>query len=175
MAKNTKIPTLQEIEEYRNSSGGDRIYDLDHVAMSREMTIRILSVDMSDDTKATAWKFCKALAKYSHAPVSASDYKRMEKWVEETALIDVLLEACDNYFPNPAEPLRFDITGFFYSIALLSQSQYRRQDCLNLLDRITQYFVNTPGNRYSALLRNMQVLSTSYPDLTQFKTALESV
>ncbi len=62
MAKNTKIPTLQEMEEYIKNQGDLRCYDLDHNAMLREMTRRIFSVEMSDDIKVTAWKFCKALA-----------------------------------------------------------------------------------------------------------------
>ena len=175
MAKNIKVPTLQEMEEYVKNRGDSRCYDLDHNAMLREMTRRIFSVEMSDDTKVTAWKFCKALANYAHAPVVASDYKRMEKWINETALIDVLLEACDNYFPNPKFKYSFDTIGFSYSAALISQSQYRRQDCLNLLNKITQYYVSTKDDWYPVLLRNMKVLSKNYPDLTQFMTALESI
>ena len=179
MAKNTKIPTLQEMEEYINHFNEDPIHnhisDLDHSTMHKEMTRRIFSVDMTDDTKATAWKFCKALVNFSHAPVAASDYKRMEKWVGETALVDVLLEACDNYFPNPEFRYSFDTIGFSYSVALISQSQYRRQDCLNLLNKITQYYVNTKDKWCTVLLRNMKVLSKNHPDLVQFKTALESV
>lgn len=179
MAKNTKVPTRQELEEYIKHYKEDplhnRINDLDHAAMHKEMTWRIFSVDMSDDTKVTAWKFCKALVNFAHAPVAASEYKRMEKWVEEAALIDVLLEACDNYFPNPDFKYNFDTIGFSYSIALISQSKYRRQDCLNLLNKITQYYVNTKDDWYTVLLRNMKILSKNYPDLIQFKTALESI
>lgn len=179
MAKNTRIPTLQEMEEYIEHFKEDPIHnsisDLDHVAIHHEMTRRIFTVDMTDDTKVTAWKFCKALANYAHAPVTASDYKRMEKWVEETALIDVLLEACDNYFPNPEFRYSFDIIGFFYSVALISQSQYRRQDCLNLLNKITQYYVDTKDELHTVLLRNMKILPKNHSDLVQFKTALESI
>lgn len=179
MGRSTRVPTQQEMAEYIKNVKADpadnHITDLDHIAMLREMTQRIFSVDMSDETKVTAWKFCKALANYSHAPVAASDYKRMEKWVGETALIDVLLVACDNYFPNRNFRYRFDTVGFSYSVALISQSQHRRPDCIDLLAGITQYYVNTKDDWYTVLLRNMKVLSKNYPDLVRFKRDLENI
>ena len=42
---------------------------------------------------------------------------------------------------------------------MISQSRYRRPDCIDLLDRITQYYVNTKDEWYTVLLRNMKVLS----------------
>lgn len=179
MAKSIRVPTQQEMEEYirhvHEDPGHNYIKDLEHAAMLQEMTQRIFSVDMPDAARVTAWKFCKALANYSHAPVAASDYKRMEKWVEETALIDVLLVACDNYFPNRNFRYGFDTVGFSYSVALISQSRYRRPDCIELLDRITQYYVNTKDDWYTVLLRNMKVLSKNYPDLERFKMDLENI
>ena len=177
MAKAVKIPTLEEMQEYLKSWKADfknRINDADHAAMHHEMTLRIFAEDMTDDVKLAAWKYCKELAKFSHAPVSPAEYKRAEKWLGEPGLIDVLLKACDNYYPNPAFKYDFDTIGFSYSIALISQSEYRRQDCLALLDKITQYYVNTKDDWYTVLLRNMQKLVKAFPDLAPFKTALES-
>lgn len=178
MAKSVKVPTPEEIQEYLQSwkaESKNRINDTDHAAMHKEMTLRIFAVDMSDDVKLTAWKFCKELTKYAHAPVSSAEYKRVEKWLGENGLIDVLLKACDGYYPNPAFKYDFDTIGFSYSIALISQSQYRRQDCLALLDKITQYYVRTKDDWYTVLLRNMTKLAKDFPDLAQFKTALESI
>lgn len=179
MAKAIKVPTLEEMREYLKSFNADpihnRINDTEHAPMHREMTLRIFSVDMPDDVKITAWKFCKELTKYAHAPVSPAEYKRMEKWLPETVLIDVLLKACEDYYPNPAFKYNFDTIGFSYSIALISQSQYRRADCLALLDKITQYYVNTKDDWYTVLLRNMTKFCKQFPDLTGFKTALESI
>lgn len=181
MAAN-KVPTLDEMLEYCKRVRADRsefIADVAHNAMMRGMSKRIFAVDMPEDVRETAWKFCKQLAKYTHAPVSAADYKKMEKWSNDQgrsiiALIDVLLKACDGYYPGDYRPLEFDIIGFYYSIALLSQSQYRRTDCLALLDKITAHYVNTNEDR-GVLLRNMQRLVKDYPDLLQFKTTLEKV
>ncbi len=179
MAKAVKVPTLEEIREYLKSFKADPIHnqinDADHAAMHKEMTQRIFAVEMADDVKLTAWKFCKELTKFSHAPISPAEYKRMEKWLTETGLIDVLLKACDGYYPDPAFKYSFDTIGFSYSIALISQSQYRRQDCLALLDRITQYYVRTKDDWYTVLLRNMQKLVKQFPDLNGFMTALESI
>ena len=178
MAKAVKVPTLEEMQEYLKLWKADfknRINDADHAAMHKEMTLRIFALDMTDDVKLTAWKYCKELAKFAHAPVSPAEYKRVEKWLGESGLIDVLLKACDGYYPDPAFKYNFDTIGFSYSIALISQSQYRRQDCLALLDKITQYYVNTKDDWYTVLLRNMQKLVKAFPDLAPFKTALESI
>lgn len=173
----SKVPTLDEMLEYYNHISEDPLHniirDTDHRTMLNEMTVRIFSVDMPDDLKATAWKFCKTLQNFAHAPVSLSDYKRMEKWLGETALIDVLLEALKDYFPDTTE--RFDTIGFYYSIALISQSQYKRADCLKILEELTNFCVNTKYNSSFVVLRNMTKLVKNYPDLAQFKTALESI
>lgn len=183
MAKVEKIPTLQEIQEYNNSLNGSDwqdhyISDLYHHTMIKEMTVRIFSVTSPESVKPVLWKFCKALTNCAHAPVSPADYKRMEKYKEEFGLIDVLLEACRDYYPDRTVPInkdRFDIIGFFYSIALISISDYRRQDCLELLDHVTQYYVKTKDDYYFVLLRNMQKLVKDYPDLAPFKTTLETI
>lgn len=173
-------PTLDEIIAYRKSyyeslGTGAPIDGSTQTAMIMEMTVRIFSAPMSEDARETAWKFCKQLSKFSHAPVSPAEYKRMEKWVGEHGLIDALLLACDGYYPDEKKPLEFDTVGFYCSIAILSQSQYRRADCLALLDKLTQYYVKTKTDKYNVLLRNMTRLVKDFPDLAPFKTALESI
>lgn len=57
MAKAVKVPTLEEMQEYLEAWKADsknRINDTDHAAMHKEMTLRIFSVDMTDDVKLTA-------------------------------------------------------------------------------------------------------------------------
>lgn len=182
MAKAIKVPTVAEMEEYDRAWKADsanRINDVDHRTMLKPMTLRIFKVveadNMPDEVKVSAWNFCKQLTKFSHAPVSPAEYKKMEKYKGETELIDVLLKACDGYFPDPAFKYNFDTIGFSYSIALISISDHRRADCLALLDRATQYYVKTKDDWYTVLLRNMQKLVKEYPDLAPFKTALESI
>lgn len=180
MAKTSTAPTIDEILAYQKAykeelGKGVPIDGSTQTVMVREMTVRIFSVKMSEDVRETAWKFCKQLSKFMHAPVSPADYKRMEKWVDEHGLIDVLLRACGGYYPDEKNPLEFDTAGFYYSIALLSQSNYRLADCLALLDRVTKYYVKTKIDKYNVLWRNMTKLEKAFPDLSQFKTALEAV
>lgn len=183
MAKSVKVPTLEEMQEHLKAWKAAPLSDKPdhpyHFVIMKEMTMRIFKViedgNMPDNVKATAWNFCKQLTKFSHAPVSPADYKRMEKFKDEHELIDVLLKACDGYFPDPAFKYNFDTIGFSYCIALISISDYRRADCLALLDRVTQYYVKTKDDWYKVLLRNMQKLEKEYPDLAPFKTALETV
>lgn len=182
MAKAVKVPTVAEMEEYDQALKADIanwLNDLDHLAMNKPMTMRIFKVieadNLPDSVKVTAWDFCKQLARFMHAPVSPAEYRKMEKYKGETELIDVLLKACDGYFPDPAFKYNFDTIGFSYSIALLSISDHRRQDCIALLDRVTQYYVKTKDDWYPVLLRNMQKLVKEYPDLAPFKAALEAI
>ncbi|MDE7399125.1 MAG: hypothetical protein K2N06_06300 [Oscillospiraceae bacterium] len=175
-------PTFADILEYKKAYRADRssfIPDQTHNAMLREMTQLIYSAEMTDEVRERVWKFCMTLTSYTHAPVTPADYKRMQKFTDDHELIDAVLEALDEYYPrdsdDPRDELDFDTIGYYYSIALISQSQYRREDCLALLNTLTQYFVNAKNNIHNVFLRNMKILSKTYPDLVQFKTALESI
>lgn len=175
-----KIPTLEEIIEYRhlikeNTHSVITGIGIDELAMHREMTLRIFQVSMDDNTKQIAWKYCKNLAKYSHCPVAKTEYKRMQAYVHETGLIDVLLSALDGYLPDNENFILsgFDIVGFYYSIALISQSTYRRQECLDLLDKLANHAIMNLDNKGSLVLRNMKMLEKEYPDLAEFRIRLE--
>lgn len=176
-----KAPTFADILEYRKAYRADQnnfIPDQTHNAMLRDMTQLIYAADMTDEVRERVWKFCMTLTGYTHAPVSSADYKRMRKFTDDHELIDAVLEALDEYYPpdsdDPRADLGFDTIGYYYSIALISQSQYRREDCLALLETLTQYFVNAKNDIYDVFLRNMKILSKDFPDLTRFKTALEN-
>lgn len=178
MAK-TKVPANDEMREYEKLFRADPIHnairDLEHITMIKEVTKLVFAVNMPESTREIAWKFCKAIANCAHAPVSSAEYKRMQKFVGEAALTDVLLEALDGYFPGPANKYKFDTVGYSYALALISQTQYRRSDCLAFIDKLTNYFVSTKYDWYTVALRNMKVLVKDYPDLAPFKTALESI
>ena len=148
--------------------------DIDHIAMNNEMTVRIMGIPMNDETKQIAWTYCKNLAKYSHCPVSKSDYKKVQKYISESELTDVLLNALDGYYPSDENFILsgFDMVGFYYSIALISQSEHRRSDCLSLLDKLTNYAIANLDDR-SVLLRNMKTLEKEFPDLSGFRKKLE--
>lgn len=172
------VPTYDEILKCRAKPiDCDHIgenYSFDEAVMRRGITERIFSVNMTDSAREKAWKFCKRIAKSSHCPVTLAEYKRMEKWAGETELIDVLLKAFDGYYPDH-HSLASDIVGYYYSIALISQSEYMRKDCLALLDRTVQYYIKANEKReIDLLLRNMTRLVGDHPDLTQLKSDLEN-
>lgn len=150
---------------------------LEDVAKKREITKRILSVPMDDAVRSITWKYCKILANYSHCPISKAEYKRMQKYTEEKELVDVILSALDEYFPTNENSVisGFDMIGYYYSVALISQSEYRRSDCLTMLRKMTEYEINNMENKGALLLRNMKVLVKEYPDLKEFEEKLKGI
>ena len=180
MAKKVIVPTVEDIIEYRKAIREERIafeYTIEGNAKFREMTLRLLEAAGTEEIAARTWQFCKNLTKCSHAPVSGADYKKMQKYVEDTELIDVVLEAMQGYFPTDENSILsgFDIIGYYYCVALLSQSDYRREECLDYLGKLTNYVAEQCNGHISVLLRNMQRLEKEYSDLKPFKKILESV
>ena len=57
------------------------------------------------------------------------------------------------------------LKGYYYAIATISQSTYRREEILSLLQVITDYFKSNQPDKLSLLKRNMDVLKKGYPDL----------
>lgn len=180
MAKKMSTPTVEEILEYREAIREKRIafeYTIECNAKLREMTLRLLKEAQAEEVATRVWQFCKKLTNCSHAPVSGADYKKMQKYVEDTELIDVVLAAMQGYFPTDENSILsgFDIIGYYYCVALLSQSDYRREECLDYLGKLTNYVAEQCNGHISVLLRNMQRLEKEYSDLKPFKKILESV
>lgn len=174
-----KIPTLDEILEYKRlvregAINGD--YTLEGNAKLSGMTVQIFQVPMEDEVRALAWKYCKNLANYSHCPVTKAEYKRMQKYTGETALVDVVLKALEGYYPTNENHIMsgFDIVGFYYSVALISQCTYRRNDCLAFLEKLTDYEIQNLDDKGKLMLRNMQALEKEYPDLKEFSDKLKA-
>lgn len=86
---------------------------------------------------------------------------------EDEDIVDVIMKALEeNRYPfsdgkNKVEP----VEGYYYAIATISQSTYRREEILSLLQRITDYFKSNLSDKLSLLKRNMDVLKKGYPDL----------
>ena len=180
MAKKMSTPTVEEILEYREAIREKRIafeYTIECNAKLREMTLRLLKEAQAEEVAARVWQFCKKLTNCSHAPVSGADYKNMQKYVEDTELIDVVLAAMQDYYPTNENSILsgFDTIGYYYCVALLSQSVYRREECLDYLGKLTNYVAEQCEGHISVLLRNMQRLEKEYSDLKPFKKILESV
>lgn len=107
--------------------------------ITKPMTYILMS--HTDDTnKEKIWKYCKKIASFSHAPIKLKDYQRMLPFQR------MWNRRCDyesigrNRYPfsdgkNKVEP----VEGYYYAIATISQSTYRREEILSLLQVITDY------------------------------------
>ena len=57
------------------------------------------------------------------------------------------------------------VQGYYYAIATISQSLYRRDDIISLLQQIANHLKQNMPKDISVLKRNMDVLKKNYPDL----------
>lgn len=166
------VPTVEEIRElkemckkmtYQELAASGIFEDNRKMVMRKTMT-EILLRNAPKELEEEVWKLCKKLAAYSHAPVSPAEYKKMKPYAENQDIVDVVLNGLrENYYPFTG--LLPDIQGYYYCIALVSQSQHRRADCIAYLTDLADYFIaNLPDER-SVLYRNMKVLKKEYKDL----------
>ncbi len=91
----------------------------------------------------------------------------MNSFSEDQDIVDVILLGLEeNLYPfsagkNKVEPVQ----GYYYSIATISQSTYRRNDTISLLQQIADYLKQNMPDKIFVLKRNMDVLKKDYPDL----------
>lgn len=121
-------------------------------------------------------KFCKKLSSFSHATVSLKEYQRMKDFSDDTQLIENTYDILSEY-PLPENDImsefQFDIIGYSYCIALLSQSEYNRTENLLLLSKIADEAIQKQCTYGKVLLRNMKKLKKDYPDLTELEEKLK--
>ncbi|MBR2811392.1 MAG: hypothetical protein IKD69_08430 [Solobacterium sp.] len=95
---------------------------------------------------------------------------------EETGTVDTVLKMMGTYLPPFSEKYRagiFDITGYYDCLALLSLSDYRKEDCEKQLWMTVHQFL--AHQLYDApLLRNMRVLAPIRPSLLPMKECIEA-
>lgn len=172
-------PTMDEIIEVNRLNeqlSYKELHDMKFYDDSRNMTIiKNMTVQLmkhaSDDNRKKVWELCKKLSSYSHAPVTRKEYQRMELYAEDKDIVDVALESLrDNYYPFCSDESKVDaklapIQGYYYTIAIISQSKYRREECLDLLASIAHHFAEHMPDKIPILKRNMDILKATYPDL----------
>lgn len=166
------VPTVKEIRElkeivkrmsYQELAASGILEDRRKMIMKSTMT-EILLRHAPKELEEDIWKLCKKLAGFAHAPVSPSEYKRMKPYAENSDIVDVVLSGLsENYYPFSG--LIPDIQGYYYCIALVSQSQHRRADCIAYLTDLTDYFIANLPEQLDVLGRNMKVLKKEYRDL----------
>lgn len=168
-------PTMQEISDvlqlFETSSVSELqklgVFDDNRKMVLRKQMTSVLMSHANEANKETIWKYCKKLASFSHAPVTLKEYQRMKSFSEDHDIVDVILLGLEeNPYPfsdgkNKVEPVQ----GYYYAIATISQSTYRRTDIISLLQKIADYLKQNMPDKVSVLKRNMDVLKKEYPDL----------
>lgn len=128
-------------------------------------------------SKEEIWELCRKIAQTTHAPVTKKEYLRMSPFAQKEKTVDAVLKLLDTYIP-PFERdywLDFDIAGYYYCIALISLSDYRKEDCEKQLRETTKQFIerDTESKRIPVLMRNMKVLEPIRPSLKAYRECIE--
>lgn len=90
------------------------------------MTLPLM--EAADETnKEDVWNFINKCSTFVHCPVSQGDYKRMLKFADNEALVDVVINTISKMGYPFSEEDRGDVVTYYYGIALISQSNYRRE------------------------------------------------
>ncbi|KIL79370.1 hypothetical protein [Bacillus badius] len=145
---------------------------IQEIAADRRVTQLLRQQIKAEDIWERAWKYCLKLGRLTHAPVTAKEYLRMKEFAADEALVEEVFHALKRYeVPNGNPVLTgFDVIGYFYSIALISQAKQNRDKHLLFLHQLTDQWIKEENSYGRLLHRNMKRLSKQYPDLK----ALES-
>lgn len=178
MAK--KIPTAQEVREYkeRQANGPIRRPEFPGETIWRRLSTLLLleAAEQAGVSNEVIWKLCSKIASTIHAPVTKKEYERMLPFAQNPEIVDAVLKYFEIYGPDYKDRTLFtifDTIGYYYCVALISQSDYRQEDCIKLLWELVDYHIENNNKKnpcsYSVLLRNMKVLEAERPYLTPMK------
>jgi len=121
----------------------------------------------SEEMMESVWRFIKKISTYSRTPGTLSDYKKMAVFAGNEALVDVVIDTLkDMGYPFKNTDFIPDIVGYYYTIAMISQSMHRREETIKLLNELVDYAIDIKSDSALPLARNMDVLSKEYSDLT---------
>ena len=191
MAKN-KIPTAAEVREYLEKEDAYRkdcienhkTYVITGPKFPGETIwnslITIFLLEAAEEVGASneeIWELCKKISQATHAPVTLKEYLRMEPFAQKEKTVDTVLKLLETYIPpfDVQYWTGFDIRGYYYCLALISLSDYRKEDCeKQLWTTIDQFFKKDPGlDNIPVLLRNMKVLGRQRPVLKEMGNCIE--
>lgn len=168
-------PSMQEIKEvqelFANSTHVQRCAmkffdDKRKVIIMKRMT-GILMSNADDSSREKVWKLCKKLHSFSHAPVTLKEYQRMEPFSKDPEIVDVVIKSLTPY-PFTGKPDEIgSYTGYFYCVALVSQSEHKRAEIVPLLQRIVDSIRENEPDSLFVMKRNMETLTALYPDLAE--------
>ncbi len=189
---NKKIPTAAEVREYLEKEDAylkDCIKNHETYVITgpkfpgeniwkSKITIELLeAAEEAGASNEEIWELCKKIAQATHAPVTLKEYQRMESFAQKEKTVDTVLKLLETYIPPFGVQYwnGFDITGYYYCLALISLSDYRKEDCeKQLWTTIDQFFNKDPDlANISVLLRNMKVLSPQRTNLKDMRKRIE--
>lgn len=189
MAKK-KIPTVAELRDYlekedaylKDCIANHKTYIITGPKFPGETIWRLKSTlplleaaEVVGTPKEEIWKLCSKISSTTHAPVTKKEYERMLPFTTKTSIVDAVLKYLETYIPDydyVGWSLKFDITGYYYCIALISQSDYRHDECETQLWNSVNYHIENDPDKGMVLLRNMKVLEGNYPYLKPMKEKL---
>lgn len=191
MAKK-KIPTASEVREYLEKEDA---YRKDCIANHKtyviagpkfpgeniwRANITLALLEAAEEVSASneeIWELCKKISQATHAPVTLKEYQRMEPFAQNEKTVDTVLKLLETYIPPFGVQYwpDFDITGYYYCLALISLSDHRKEDCeKQLRTTIDQFFKKDPGLEHiPVLLRNMKILGPQRPVLKEMRDCIE--
>lgn len=191
MAKN-KIPTAAEVREYlekedaylKDCIANHKTYVITGPKFPGETIwnskITIFLLEAAEEVGASneeIWELCKKISQATHAPVTLKEYLRMETFAQKEKTVDTVLKLLETYIPpfDVQYWTGFDIRGYYYCLALISLSDYRKEDCeKQLWTTIDQFYKKDPGlDNIPVLLRNMKVLGRQRPVLKDMGDCIE--
>lgn len=171
-------PTIEEIKDVKEMFERLSYQELVKQGLFKDNRKMILKLPMTyvlmsyadDSNKEKLWKYCKKIAVYVHTPVTYKEYKRMLPFADDKDIIDVILKGLvDNIYPFSVDDKLAPIEGYYYAIATISQSSYRRDNIIDLLQMIADYLKNNKPDALFVLQRNIEVLKNDYPDLNRIE------
>ena len=122
----------------KNTPSDDEIKNYSH----KKMTLPLME-HASEEMKEPVWKLVKKLASYARVPGAMSDFKKMAVFAEDDAIVDVVLDTLqDMKYPFKNTDFIPDIMGYYYSIALISQSMHRREETIKLFNELVDYAIS---------------------------------
>ncbi len=98
------------------------------------------------------------LAKYIHAPISLSDYKRMGKYANDREVVEAVYNAIKGYFYIDNSDGHFNIIGHAYCVALLSQSKYNRENTINYLNEYADILIKNNEQSNGLAMYRKQII-----------------
>lgn len=150
---------------------------IEQIAKNRQL-YKLLREQISNEKEwERVWIYCKKIARFTHAPVTFKEYQQMENFAEDNIIVSAVASIMEKWVvPNENAILSgFDVIGYFYSIALLSSTQYNREQNICLLSKLCDILIEEQNKYCSILLRNMTKLKKKYPDLIPLEKKLKAI